>query len=67
MHHHAQLLSKDKENITALGDILEESRKDGRKYFAHLIRRNTVLATLASENKVLIATHLIRINTVLDT
>ena len=67
MHHPAQLLSKDKEKITALGVILEEIRKDGRKSAAYLIRSNTELATLASENKVRIYAHLIHSNTVLAT
>ena len=38
--------------MTALGDLLAESRKAGRKSAAHLILNNTALATLASENKV---------------
>ena len=53
--------------MTALGGLLAESRKAGHKSAAHLIRINTPLATLSSENKVRISTHLIRSNTVLST
>ena len=48
--------------MAALVGILAESRKAGRKSAAHLIHINTVLAILASENKVRIAAHLIRRN-----
>ena len=65
MHHWAQLRSKDKGNMSALDGILEESSKSRRKSAAHMIHRNTMLSTLASENKLRIATHLIRSNTVL--
>ena len=53
--------------MTALGGILAYIRNYGRESAAHLIRINTVLATLASENKVRIAAHLICRNTVLAT
>ena len=53
--------------MTANGGILEEIRKARLKYTAHLIRSNTALATLASENNVRIAAHLIHRNTMLAT
>ena len=53
--------------MKALGGILAERRKDGRKSAAHLIRSNTALATLASENKVRFAAHFISSNTMLVT
>ena len=67
LHHQDQLRSKEKEEMTALGGILEEIRNEGCKYAAHLIRSNTALATLASENKVRIAVHMILRNTALAT
>ena len=53
--------------MAALVGILEESRKYGCKSAAHLVRSNTVLATLASEHMVRIDANLIHINTVLAT
>ena len=53
--------------MAALVGILAESRKAGRKSAAHLIHINTVLAILASENKVRIAAHLIHSNTAIAT
>ena len=53
--------------MTSLGGFLSDIRKSRRKSAAHLIRSNTALATLASENKVRIAAHLIRRNTALAT
>ena len=53
--------------MTPLGGLLSDIRKSRRKSAAHLIRSNTALATLASENKVRIAAHLIRSNTALST
>ena len=47
LHHQDQLLSKEEEKMTSLGGLLEESSKAGRKSAAHMIRRNTVLDTLA--------------------
>ena len=67
LHHQAQLRSKENINMTSIGGILAEIRKAGHKFSAHLIRSNTALATLESENKVRIAAHLIRRNTALAT
>ena len=66
MYHHTQLQSKEKETIAALGGIMLERRKVGRKSDTNLIRSNTVLFTLESENKVRIAAHLIHRNTALS-
>ena len=52
LHHQAQIRSKDKEKMTALGGILAESRESGRKSAGHLIHSNTTLATFSSENTV---------------
>ena len=67
LHQQAQLRSKDKENMTALGSILVERRKAVSKYAAHLICSNTPLDTLASKNKVRIAAHIKRSITALST
>ena len=47
MHHKAQLRSKDKKKMTALGGILAESMKAGHMSSVHMICSNTALATLA--------------------
>ena len=62
LHHQAQLISKEKENTTSLGGLLEDIRKAVHKSAAHMICSNTALATLVSENKVRIAAPLIRRN-----
>ena len=67
LHQHAQLQYKDKKKMAALVGILVELKKAGRKSSAHLIRSNTALAILVSENKVRIAEHLIHISTALAT
>ena len=53
--------------MKSLGDILADIRYSKHKSAAHLIHINTVLAILASENKVRIAAHLIHSNTALAT
>ena len=66
LHHQAQLQYKYREKMTTICGNLEDIRKSGRKFDAHLIRSNTALATLTIENKILIAIHLIRSNTALS-
>ena len=48
LHHQDQLRSKEKEEMTALGGILEDRSKSGHKSSVYLILINTALATLAS-------------------
>ena len=52
LHHQAQIRSKDKEKMAALGGLPAECRKARRKYTAHMIHINNAIAILASENKV---------------
>ena len=48
LYHQAQILSKEKEKMTALGGILEDRSKSGHNSSVYLILINTALATLAS-------------------